>query len=1173
MKINQTIKLRLIFIAILTIFVSIFFTVSTRNELKTVNIKYSDTSSFNINDIVSTFTKTEKELFDSLREDGLSLYVEESNFNILASEYYIDIYGEQLMETFIKELYDIELTTLDNATPITDAQLHITNKYGLSDDYYYNNNASISNSLYVYSHSQIPENIYTLIKSGEEIEIITSEKIYNYLQTEFGETLNVKLADIYGDCGISGDNFLSSDFFAECDNYNSINDLYQDNNYSDYLYIFNDSQYDFAYNFAHNNLLNNADNNSILFDTQYLYTGAISEDYLSLFNKMFNQSFFVEYKKYIMQLVYADIVVSMIQDYDIQNSATLETFLNTTDTIYIGVYDGYYPLGFDVNDNGNMSHEGYYVELFRYYELLLESFNINIEFISYSDANFDASLYDNLIYTNFYNTEEFVKDYLYSSHYVDNEYRIVSKNDATKMSSIIQLNGKIAFPTYLMNYYHFFNIIGEENIVLCDTNVECQSLLDKGKVDYLLISSMNLEYLLDFDVTYYTNLMFAAEAAHGYYTVSNSNPNAEYLLELVDILYPTIDHDSVLRNVTLTYETYLINYKAANQKSSFNAFVIVLYLITVLGIIVSLLLRYRREKTYYTSQINELIRVTNVGIVLIVVKTSQVDGSVIKQRTLLVSYNVVKILEISKYTFIKERNLYEVDTQDYLNTIKTYVRVDGNKITYFNDTEITLDFLIELSVIGDLTLQHVTEKTKTERYIEYSITSKEGLTQRTLTAMARDITGMFNQNKVLADLAYTDALTGLGNITKLRNDINTSSFAHYITINISNFRVINDTYSTQFADELLKKFSTSLQEILCGNNNAYRLVADNFIVLSKVREHTLINDQIKKIKEQCSKIQVTATESINIEILFTVSEFYKEKYNSHEQFMLEVSIKTKLGKADGDYFVSDKQYQQFNISQNIQSEVYKLTNFENFEIYLQPKVNPFTNKCVGAEALIRWIHPKHGIVPPLSFLDKFEKLKRMFSLDNFVLEQTCLAFNQLKSKNLIDDNFLLSFNLSAHTVIEHDFSKMIIDTLDKHNVPYKNIELEILESLDLSVHGEISNKFETLHDLGISIAIDDYGSGYANVNTVTMLPYAKLKFDKSLADNIDSDDKKQGLFKNLVNMHDILGHKILTEGVETLEQLEIIKKQGISEVQGYFYSEPLSISEFENFIIKFNNIN
>ncbi len=1158
---NRVIKIKLIIaLAITALFLGLI-TADINRVAKITPVEYSSATYFDLNSIMDTFSEKENDLFNYYTENGMKFGVDSRVISLINANNGTGINVRDMLETYLEQIFGFDVTLVSEDDPSVD--LHQSTLSGKYSEFTYSGVAANHHTVYAYSYNELPHNIYSSISKGLELEIVTTPVVWNYINEQF-PSHNLTLADTNGSTTSDDDDLLSE---------YEVYSYFIDEDYSDNIFLISNNNIYFDYISTYDNLTQDINYYNVNFDSQYTFFGAKDMDTLKFFEKLFTPELMSEYNQVFKNEIYFDIVNDMIQESEFNTDDNLINLLSNLDTIYVGIYEGQHTLLYTINGN----YEGYYIELYNRYAELLKYYNINIEYVSYSDPNFDVTEYDNFIYNNFYNLTGVREEYYYSNYSIINQYRIISKSDKSTYTEISEISGKVALPSYLTDYEYLFDILPEGSIEYCESTNICFDMLDNNKVDYLISDEHTVDYFNANGKSYLINLVLHDLAVPGYVAVPNTFDYADSLMELLNILYPTVNTEELYNNVHLTYEKYLDEYNEVNTKYSLVWLLLIFYFGILLIIAITILLDYKKQNSKTVNRIDKLVKVTNIGVLDVLIKNKYLNNSeeivslTQNEVQFYTNYNLISLLGITRYSFDKERQRYIINSDDFMNTVVSYSSNKTNSFKRVKHGTNVIDFLSQIMGLEEITIYHNIPKKNDEKYLKYTISHSKHRTTVDYNAIVDDTTHIYKQNELLKVLAYKDSLTRLCNVTKLHDDFNNKTFYHYITLNISNFKFYNDSYSSKFADKLLKIFAEKLTLTLSTKSEVYRIISDDFIIMTKYKDKKEVEALVSSIRKRCSTIQVNSNTKLNIDMYFTITEFNRKNYKDYNQFATEYELKSQISKVNnGNMYISDKEIEDYSFSRNIQGEVFKLKNFKDFEIHLQPKVNPFDSKCVGAETLIRWIHPKHGIISPLLFLDKFEKLERTNMLDQFVLEQTCIAYNKLKEKELIDNNFVISFNLSAQSILETDFVKMITSTLDKYKVSYKNIGVEILESFDLQNHKYLIKSFKELHDLGMKISIDDYGAGYSNVYTVSLLPFTTLKFDKSLLDDIDTDSDKCKLFTDLVSMNRSRGHDLITEGVENQAQVDIIKELNVTQIQGYVYSKPLNVRDFTGFIKDFN---
>lgn len=237
---------------------------------------------------------------------------------------------------------------------------------------------------------------------------------------------------------------------------------------------------------------------------------------------------------------------------------------------------------------------------------------------------------------------------------------------------------------------------------------------------------------------------------------------------------------------------------------------------------------------------------------------------------------------------------------------------------------------------------------------------------------------------------------------------------------------------------------------------------------------------------------------------------------------------------------------------------------EQFTLVYQPIVRVDDNQIVQAEALLRWQHPSFGTLTPDKFLPLCENTGTIHSLGRWVLYS---AAQQLKAWHVLGHTFLsVSVNLSANQLNDPDFLGLITDVLISSNIQPHALKLEITENLPIQNIQHKKTLFKTLQNLGLQLSLDDFGMGYASLNYLKQLTFNILKIDKIFIADIVTNPVSQIIVESVIALGKKLGLTLIAEGVETAEQLAILKNLNCDMVQGYFYSEPVDVEKFSKLI-------
>lgn len=272
--------------------------------------------------------------------------------------------------------------------------------------------------------------------------------------------------------------------------------------------------------------------------------------------------------------------------------------------------------------------------------------------------------------------------------------------------------------------------------------------------------------------------------------------------------------------------------------------------------------------------------------------------------------------------------------------------------------------------------------------------------------------------------------------------------------------------------------------------------------------------------------------------------------------------------------VSEKNFEIFNFykdgfrevatSDDAKMIIDGLTNHE-FVVYYQPKFDIARHCFISSEALIRWNSPSRGIVMPGQFVPIANAAGLNHELDLYVFERVCEDLNENKKKGR--RVLPVSLNFSLYEFYSESFLNLLVETMKKYNVDPRLIQIEILESTSQANPFLSIAIIKKLKALGMRVLMDDFGTGYSNLNNLLKIPFDAIKIDKSYVDNIVFDEKAREICQCMVSLGRINGLEVIAEGVSTQEQVDLLYKMGCDTIQGYFYSEPLSKTDFDKFLV------
>ena len=240
---------------------------------------------------------------------------------------------------------------------------------------------------------------------------------------------------------------------------------------------------------------------------------------------------------------------------------------------------------------------------------------------------------------------------------------------------------------------------------------------------------------------------------------------------------------------------------------------------------------------------------------------------------------------------------------------------------------------------------------------------------------------------------------------------------------------------------------------------------------------------------------------------------------------------------------------------------------QEFVMYLQPKHSISTGRIIGAEALARWIHPQKGMISPADFIPVFEKNGFIIKLDQFIWESACKEIRKMIDKGL--DVVPISVNISREYIQTFDCVSYILGLVKKYDIPINLLELEITETADATgIQGVVAK----MKQAGFTMLMDDFGSGYSSLNMLKTTQFDVLKIDREFLSEFMDSDRGRKIIEHTISMSQDIGLDIIAEGVETKEQAQFLSDCGCDAAQGFFYSKPITVSEFEERLVSINGV-
>lgn len=449
-------------------------------------------------------------------------------------------------------------------------------------------------------------------------------------------------------------------------------------------------------------------------------------------------------------------------------------------------------------------------------------------------------------------------------------------------------------------------------------------------------------------------------------------------------------------------------------------------------------------------------------------------------------------------------------------------------------------------------------------------------------AIIQDLTGHKRATEEIEQLAFYDPLTNLPNRRLLLDRLNhalrscarTGKRGALLFLDLDHFKTLNDTLGHDIGDLLLQQVADRLLRCVREGDTVARLGGDEYVVM--------LNNLSDVVLEAAAHIEVVGYKiinALNVPYRLGTHEYqstpsigvvlFGDHGETQEDLLRHADIAMYQAKKAGRNmirFFDPKMQEAISTRVQLEAELRKALEREQFHLHYQIQVDT-DYQPLGAEVLIRWVHPERGFVSPLEFIPLAEETGLIVPIGQWVLETACQQL-KLWQRDERTRHLTLSVNVSAKQFRQPDFVAQVQNVLKRNAVDAERLKLELTESMLLEQIGQTVLTMSALKDIGVRFSLDDFGTGYSSLQYLKQLPLYQLKIDQSFVRDITVDSSDKAIVKTIIAMAHSLELDVIAEGVETEAQRQLLLSHGCDNFQGYLFSRPVTIEQFEALVVQ-----
>lgn len=384
-----------------------------------------------------------------------------------------------------------------------------------------------------------------------------------------------------------------------------------------------------------------------------------------------------------------------------------------------------------------------------------------------------------------------------------------------------------------------------------------------------------------------------------------------------------------------------------------------------------------------------------------------------------------------------------------------------------------------------------------------------------------------------------------------------------VQFDVVKFKVINEVYGEKMGDEILRFFTESLKRI-CGKERLFaRITSDVYMIITPYKTVEDINQLIELLDET-----LLGYRNINYTIVYGVS-FVTDLSVGMRKYGDAAAVARQGIKGDALHhvaFFDEQMIEGIQTKKFLEDNMKTALKNREFVMFLQPKYSISQNEMVGAEALVRWIHPEKGMISPMEFVPLFEKNGFVIKMDQYIWEEACRTIREWIDEGLTP--LPISVNVSRRHLRDLEFVSVLNRLVETYEIPKEYLEIEITETVEEEVVG---SGISLLKESGFKLLMDDFGSGFSSLNMLKDTKFDVIKMDQGFLRDFIGSERGKRIVEHTIQMSKDIGLDMVAEGVETKEQAMFLKECGCDTAQGYYYAKPMALEEFNKLLRKEQN--